>query len=42
MPRSKKVEGDKEDAEIYSVSMAHQLHCLVGVSLNSQAKILRI
>ncbi|TVY21484.1 Oxidase ustYa [Lachnellula arida] len=28
MPRSKKVEGDIEEAEIYSVSMTHQLHCL--------------
>ena len=29
MPRSKKVENDIEEAEIYSVSMTHQLHCLV-------------
>jgi len=29
MPRSKKVENDAEEAEIYSVSMTHQLHCLV-------------
>jgi hypothetical protein len=29
MPRSKKVENDTEEGEIYSVSMTHQLHCLV-------------
>lgn len=34
MPRSKKVEGDIEEAEIYSVSMTHQLHCLVYKSLS--------
>jgi hypothetical protein len=28
MPRSKKIENDPEDAELYSVSMTHQLHCL--------------
>lgn len=29
LPRSKKIEGDGEEAEIYSVSMTHSLHCLV-------------
>jgi len=29
LPRSKKIENDTEEAEIYSVSMTHQLHCLV-------------
>ncbi|KAF3768853.1 hypothetical protein M406DRAFT_327269 [Cryphonectria parasitica EP155] len=28
MPASKAIEGDPEDAEIYSVSALHQLHCL--------------
>ncbi|KAH8820924.1 hypothetical protein F5884DRAFT_66995 [Xylogone sp. PMI_703] len=28
MPQSKPLLGDSEDAEIYSVSMTHQLHCL--------------
>ncbi|TVY80492.1 Oxidase ustYa [Lachnellula suecica] len=28
MPRSKRIEDDAEEAEIYSVSMTHQLHCL--------------
>lgn len=30
MPASKPLEGDAEDAEIYSVSALHQLHCLVS------------
>jgi pyridoxal biosynthesis lyase PdxS len=34
-PRSKKVENDTEEAEIYSVSMTHQLHCLVGFTLSN-------
>lgn len=34
MPRSKKIENDTEEAEIYSVSMTHQLHCLVGSFLS--------
>jgi hypothetical protein len=33
MPRSKTVENDPE-AEIYSVSMTHQLHCLVDQCLD--------
>jgi len=33
LPRSKKIENDTEEAEIYSVSMTHQLHCL-GVLRN--------
>jgi len=28
MPPSKKIENDPEDAEIYSMSITHQLHCL--------------
>ncbi|KAG9239633.1 hypothetical protein BJ875DRAFT_85516 [Amylocarpus encephaloides] len=28
MPRSTRIEKDAEDAELYSVSMTHQLHCL--------------
>lgn len=34
MPRSKKVESDTEEAEIYSVSMTHQLHCLVKAAFS--------
>jgi hypothetical protein len=29
MPPSKKIADDPEEAEIYSMSIAHQLHCLV-------------
>lgn len=28
MPRSKMIDNDPEDAELYSISMTHQLHCL--------------
>ncbi|RDL37562.1 Uncharacterized protein BP5553_04995 [Venustampulla echinocandica] len=28
MPRSTRIKGDQEEAELYSVSMTHQLHCL--------------
>jgi hypothetical protein len=37
MPPSKIIEGDHELAEIYSMSMTHQLHCLVTV--HSQASM---
>lgn len=30
MPTSKTIEDDPEDAEIYSLSALHQLHCLVS------------
>jgi hypothetical protein len=33
MPKSKPITEDEEDAEIYSISITHQLHCLVGISL---------
>lgn len=29
MPASKAIEDDPEEAEIYSLSALHQLHCLV-------------
>lgn len=31
MPESKTIENDPEEAEIYSLSVLHQLHCLVGI-----------
>ena len=33
MPASKVIPGDHELAEIYSVSVTHQLHCLVRPTL---------
>lgn len=29
MPQSKAIEADPEEGEIYSLSITHQLHCLV-------------
>lgn len=34
MPPSKNLEGDDEHSEIYSMSITHQLHCLVSDHLN--------
>ena len=34
MPASKVVPNDRELAEIYSMSMTHQLHCLVNDTTN--------